>query len=83
MLRDSAPAYSPLIVSRFLTRKSVSHPPYSPRLAPANLCLFPKLKLALIDELRFEDIKIIEKSVTAIIFRKKISINSMNVVLRL
>jgi histone-lysine N-methyltransferase SETMAR len=46
-------------ISQFLAGKGISamaHPPYSPDLAPADFCLFPKLKSVLIEK-RFSDVK--------------------------
>jgi transposase len=44
---DNAPVHSAKVVQEFLAKKSIkllSHPPYSPDLAPADYFLFPKLK---------------------------------------
>jgi histone-lysine N-methyltransferase SETMAR len=45
---DNALAHTSLVVREFLTKKittSVSHPAYSPDLAPCDFCVFPKMKL--------------------------------------
>jgi len=51
MLRyDNAPAHASLLIRSYLSKYQTSvvpHPPYSPDLAPANLFLFPKLKITL------------------------------------
>ena len=47
---DNAPAHAALLTRRFLTANNmtvVSHPPYSPYLAPSDFFLFPKLKMKL------------------------------------
>ena len=44
---DNAPVHNSIIVTDYLTKmgiKTVPHPPYSPDVAPCDLCLFPKLK---------------------------------------
>ncbi|KOC70375.1 hypothetical protein WH47_02878, partial [Habropoda laboriosa] len=41
----------------------ISHPPYSPDLAPADLFLFPKIKLP-IKGTRYEDMRAIQHAVT-------------------
>jgi histone-lysine N-methyltransferase SETMAR len=44
---DNAPVHSAKVVQEFLAKKGIkllSHPPYSPDLAPADFFLFPKLK---------------------------------------
>jgi len=45
---DNAPAHRSFNVSQFLAKNNmtmISHPPYSPNLAPCDFFLFPKLKL--------------------------------------
>jgi hypothetical protein len=45
---DNAPSHTSLVVRQFLTSKNItviSHPPYSPDLAPCDFFLFPKVKL--------------------------------------
>ena len=47
---DNAPAHKSLVVRLFLTSKNItviSHPPYSPDLAPCNFFRFPKMELRL------------------------------------
>ena len=47
---DNAPAHTALLTRCFLTDNNmtvVSHPPYSPDLAPSDFFLFPKLKMKL------------------------------------
>jgi histone-lysine N-methyltransferase SETMAR len=54
-------------VNTFLAKHCVvdiSHPPYSPDLAPADLFLFPTVKTALKGN-RFQDVEDIKKKVTA------------------
>jgi histone-lysine N-methyltransferase SETMAR len=44
---DNAPPHDALRVNKFVAKNSITkmdHPPYSPELAPFDLCLFPKLK---------------------------------------
>jgi len=44
---DNAPAHASLLISRYLAKHQtsvVTHPPYSPNLAPADFFLFPKHK---------------------------------------
>lgn len=56
LLHDNSPAHLSIVVSQFLVTKNVNiitHPSYSPDLAPADFFLFPKLKLAMeMDSLR-------------------------------
>ena len=45
--QDNAPVHNSILVTDYLTKmgiKTVSHPPYSPDLAPCDFWLFPKLK---------------------------------------
>ncbi|XP_043285125.1 histone-lysine N-methyltransferase SETMAR-like [Venturia canescens] len=63
LLHDNAPSHSSILVSEFLTKKSVTvirHPPYSPDLAPADFFLFPKIKIAMKGE-RFQDVEAIKR----------------------
>ena len=46
--------------------KTVTHPPYSPDLAPCDFCLFPKLKEKLRDY-RYETIEEMKEAVTTVI----------------
>ena len=41
--QDNTPVHNSILVTDYLT-KTVSHPPYSPNLAPCDFCLFPKLR---------------------------------------
>jgi len=44
---NNAPAHTALSIREFLAKKNIPvlpHPPYTPDLAPCDLCLFPKLK---------------------------------------
>ena len=44
---DNAPSHTSFAVRKFLAQHNITmlpHPPYSPDLAPCNLCFFPKLK---------------------------------------
>jgi hypothetical protein len=50
LLHDNAPAHSSSVFSEFLAKLGIpvlSHPPYSPHLAPAEMFLFPKFKIAM------------------------------------
>jgi transposase len=50
LLHDNAPAHRSVLVKDFLAKKqrdNTAASPYSPDLAPADLCLFPGLKSAL------------------------------------
>ena len=45
--QDNAPVHNSILVTDNLTKmgiKTVPHPPYSPDLAPCDVCFFPKLK---------------------------------------
>ena len=45
--QDNVPVHKSIFVTDYLTKmgiKTVSHPPYSPELAPCDFWLFPKLK---------------------------------------
>jgi len=64
-LHDNAPAHTCLIVKQFLAKKKVtvlSHPPYSPDLAPCDFWLFPKLKMTMKGH-RFISVPEIQKKV--------------------
>ena len=44
---DNAPAHMPLSVQQFLTKNNMAvihHPPCSPKLAPCDIFLFPRMK---------------------------------------
>jgi hypothetical protein len=50
LLHDNAPGHRSVLVKVFLEKKSVTtleHFPYSPYLAAADFCLFPRAKSAL------------------------------------
>jgi hypothetical protein len=67
LLHDNAPSHSALAVKIFLAKHGVveiSHPPYSPDLAPVDFFLFPTVKTALKGK-RFQDVESIKKNVTA------------------
>jgi histone-lysine N-methyltransferase SETMAR len=67
LLHDNAPSHSALVVKTFLAKHDVveiSHPPYSPDLAPADFFLFPSVKTAL-QWKRFQDVEDIKKNVMA------------------
>ena len=67
--QDSAPVHNSILVTDYLTKmgiKTVTHPPYSPDLAPCDFCLFPKLK----KKLRgccYETIEEMKEAVTKVI----------------
>jgi hypothetical protein len=66
LLHDNAPSHSALVVKSFLAKHSVveiSHPPYSPDLAPADF-FFATVKTALKGR-QFQDVEDIKKTVTA------------------
>jgi hypothetical protein len=53
LLNDNASAHWLVLVKNFLAKDNVptlKHRPYSPGLAPADFCLFPRLKSALQEE---------------------------------
>jgi hypothetical protein len=63
-LHDNAPSHSALVVKTFLAKHGVveiSHPPYSPDLAPADFFLFPTVKTALNGK-RFRMLKTLRKT---------------------
>jgi hypothetical protein len=63
---DSAPCHAALSVREFLAKRSipvVSHPPYSPDLAPCDFFLFPRLKNTLKGK-RFQDVAEIQLNTT-------------------
>ena len=61
----NAPVHNSILVTEYLTKmgiKTVSHPPYSPDLAPCDFCLFPKLRGC-----RYETIEEMKEAVTKVI----------------
>jgi histone-lysine N-methyltransferase SETMAR len=66
-LHNIAPAHTSGVVSEFLSKRGIpvlSHPPYSPDLAPADsFILFPKLKIAM-KGTRFGAVSSIQHAVT-------------------
>jgi hypothetical protein len=66
LLHDNAPDYSTIDVRAFLAKKKgtpvLNHPPYSTNLAPADLCLFLKLKMRL-EVRRFDTVNNVKKNV--------------------
>lgn len=63
---DNVPAHTSLLVCSYLAKHHttiVSHPPYSPDLAPADFFLFPKLKTSLKGH-RFQTIEKIQDNAT-------------------
>ena len=63
---DNAPAHTALSVRQFLTKNGMTpltHPPYSPDLAPCDFFLFPRMKKALKGK-RFADIEEVQKKTT-------------------
>ncbi|KOC61326.1 Putative uncharacterized protein FLJ37770, partial [Habropoda laboriosa] len=68
LLHDNVPSYTSITVSSFSAKKSVTvltHPLYSPDLAPADYFLFPKPKSD-VKGTRFEDVIAIKSKVTTI-----------------
>ena len=68
LLHDNAPAHTAILVAQFLAKRKVTvitHPPYSPDLAPADFFLFPKLKNAMKGG-RFDNVPDIQRNVTRI-----------------
>jgi histone-lysine N-methyltransferase SETMAR len=66
LLHDNAPSNSGPVVKTFLAKHGVveiSHPPYSPDLAPADF-FFPMTKTTFKGK-RFQDVEDIKKNVTA------------------
>jgi transposase len=66
-LHDNVLSHSALVVKLFLAKHGVveiSHPPYSPDLAPVEFFLFPTVKSALKGN-RFQDVEDIKKNVAA------------------
>lgn len=66
---DNAPAHTSLKVQQFLTSRNIttlSHPPYSPDLAPLDFWLFPKLKKPMKGH-RYEDLEDIKRTVTSVL----------------
>ena len=67
--QDSAPVHNSILVTDYLTKmgiKTIPHPPYSPDLAPGDICLFPKLKEKL-RGCRYETIEEMKEAVTKVI----------------
>ena len=63
--RDNAPVHNSILVTDYLTKmgvKKVSHPPYSPDLAPCDFWLLPKLRGC-----RYETIKEMKEAETKVI----------------
>ena len=63
---DNAPANSSNVVQQFLAKHKIlqlRQPPYSPDIAPCDLWMFPKLKMAL-KEKRFDDVQTIQSNAT-------------------
>ena len=60
--QDNAPVHNSFFVTDYLRKmgiETVSHPLYSPDLAPCNFCLFPKLRSC-----RYETIEEMKEAVT-------------------
>ena len=67
--QDNAPVHNSILVTDYLTKmgiKTVSHPPYSPDLAPCDFWLFPKLKEKLRDS-HYETIEEMKEAVMKVI----------------
>ena len=67
--QDNAPVHNSILVTDYLTKmdiKTISHPPYSPDLAPCDFWLFPKLKENL-RGCRYETIEEMKEAVTKVI----------------
>ena len=67
--QKNAPVNTYILVTDYLSKmgiKTVLHPPYSPDLAPCNVCLFPKLKDKL-SGCRYETIEEMKEAVTKVI----------------
>jgi histone-lysine N-methyltransferase SETMAR len=65
-VHDNALAHYLGVVFEFLVKQGItmlSHPPYSPNLAPAGFLLFPKLKIAM-KGMRFKAASSIQQTVT-------------------
>ena len=65
---DNAPAHAAISIQQFLAQKQLpvlSHPPYSPDLAPCDFWLFPKVK-AVVKGTHFESVQDIQARVTDI-----------------
>ena len=63
--QDNAPVHSSILVIDYMAKmgiKTVSHPPYSPDLAPCDFWLFPKLR-----GFRYETLEEMKESVTKVI----------------
>ncbi|UYV70760.1 hypothetical protein LAZ67_8000504 [Cordylochernes scorpioides] len=67
LLNDNAPAHRAIIVQDYLDKHTVSvlsHPPYSPDIAPCDLFFFPKLKMTLKGR-RFSSLSEVTENATA------------------
>ena len=67
--QDNAPVHKSILVTDYLTQmgiKTVSHPPYSPDLAPCDFWLFPKLKENLRGN-RYSTIEDMKEAVTRVL----------------
>ena len=63
--QDNVPVHNSILVTDYLTKMgidTVSHPPYSPDLAPSDFWLFPKLTGC-----RYETIEEMKEAVTKVI----------------
>ena len=60
--QDNDPVHNSILVTDYLGIKTVSHPPYSPDLAPCDFWLFPKLRGC-----RYETIEEMKVAVTKVI----------------
>ena len=63
--QDNTPVHNSILVTNYLTKialQTVSHPPYSPNLAPYDFWLFPKLRGC-----RYETIEEMKEAVTKVI----------------
>ena len=67
--QDNTPVHNSILVTNYLTKvgiKTLPHRPYSPDLAPCEICLFPKLKEKL-RGCRYETIEEMKEAVTKVI----------------
>ena len=63
--QDKAPIHNSILVTDYLSKmgiKTVFQPPYSPDLAPCDICLFPKLRGC-----RYETLEEMKEAVTKVI----------------
>ena len=63
--QDNASVHNSILVTYYLTKmgvQTVPQPPYSPDLAPCDICLFPKLRGC-----RYETIEEMKEAVTKVI----------------